>query len=240
MRWWRKPPTEVDIIAFGAHPDDIELLAGGSVAKECAAGKSVLVVDATESEMSSNGTVEQRQEETAKASEILGLKARVNLQFGDGFLTEEKDLKTKLVELIRTHAPKLVLGPPDICRHPDHRALNRALSDAVYFSGLKNYLPNIPSVQRPKLIKYFEVGSGTPDLLVDITECMEIRRAAIAAYESQFELKEQRVATFINTGFLDQLERRLLQWGEVAGVPYAEPYFNGSPPCVKSLFLSGQ
>ena len=235
MRWWNNAPTKVDVIACGAHPDDIELLAGGSIAKACAEGAMVLGVDVTEAELSSNGTVASRKIETEKASTLLGLCGRVNFGLGDGNVAHESSLVDLLVERIRVHSPRVVLGPPDTCRHPDHAALNRALKDAVYFSGLKKYLPDIPLVKRPRLLKYFEVGSENPDFVIDISDHIETRRQAIAAYGTQFSWEPGQERTLINSGFLDTIERRLREWGERIGVAYGEPFYRDSPVRLNSL-----
>jgi N-acetylglucosamine malate deacetylase 1 len=213
----------VDVVIFGAHPDDAELLCGGSIIKMAQAGKKVAIVDCTDAELSTNGNVALRKTETAKASELLGIQQRLNLGFADGALGRSNELTKTLVLLLRKLQPSLMIGPPSLCRHPDHQALYHALKDAHFFCGLKKYEPQAPYIPRPKFIQVVEVHQQRPSFLVDITQQWSLRTQVIRAYASQFESK-QGEKTFINSGFLERLERRYRSYGEDLGVEYAEPF----------------
>ena len=218
-----------DVLIFAAHPDDAELLCGGTIAKLSEHGKHVTLVDCTHAELSTNGDVETRRQETTKASAILGIEQRVNLNRGDGQLNEDHELQDLLVEQLRTHAPAMVIGPPAICRHPDHQALHDHLKSALFFCGLKKFMPEIPHVTRPQHLCYVEVSDLKPDLLIDISAQWNKRVEAIMAYASQFVVDDKKDITFINDGFLERLERRYRSYGESIGVAYAEPFTSARP-----------
>jgi N-acetylglucosamine malate deacetylase 1 len=235
--WWRKNNKKADILVIGAHPDDAELLAGGTIAKMTALGKKIIIADMTMAELSTNGTKQTRKLETQTASKILNIDNRVNLGLKDGFLNREITLCDKLVNLIREVEPKIVLGPPVGCRHPDHEALARVSKDAVYFSGLKKYLPKTKYIKRPTLINYFEVENKKPNFCVDISDTFEIKMKAIMAYQTQFSLKDNSTKTFINSGFVSAIERRSQEWGEKLGVAYAEPFLSETPLLLEGFIL---
>ena len=220
---------QVDVIVFGAHPDDAELLSGGTIAKLSLAGQKVAVVDCSNAELSTNGHVELRRIETERASGILKLCQRLNLGFPDGSLGHSERLVPTLVRILRELKPKLVIGPPSVCRHPDHQALYHALKEAHFFCGLPKFDPAWPAIVRPKFIQYIEVSNQKPDFLVDITHYWEARCQAISAYASQFEASQGQ-KTFINDGFLGRLERRYRQYGEDIGATFAEPFLCETPP----------
>lgn len=219
----------VDVIVFGAHPDDAELLCGGTIAKLIQAGQRVAVVDGSEGELSTNGHVELRRSETEQASKILELTQRLNLGFPDGVLGHSEGLVRSLVRILRELQPKLIIGPPQACRHPDHQALYAALKEAHFFCGLLKYEPQLPAITRPKFIQYVEVANTKADFVVDISQQWNLRIQAILAYKSQFE-QEKREKTFINEGFLERLERRYRQCGEDIGTSYAEPFLCETAP----------
>lgn len=232
--WWKEGSKGAEVLVLGAHPDDAELMVGGTIAKLRNEGRSVIVADCTLAELSTNGTVEVRKRETENASKILGLTNRVNLEFKDGYLNREENLLDSIVSLVRTVKPKLILGPPPVCRHPDHQSLSRVLKDAIFFSGLKKYMPEIPHVKRPKLHYYVEVANETPDYCIDISSFFDVKMQAILSYKSQFEQTESTEETFINSGFVSWIERRCVEWGERLGVKYAEPFKSDAPILLES------
>lgn len=232
MRLWNELPEQAEVLAFGAHPDDLEVHAGGTLRK-LARSRRVVVIDATEGELSSNGTVETRRRETAKASKILHLAARVNLELPDGGLRQQSDLAALLVEWLRKLRPAIVLSSVTDTRHPDHDALARAALDAVYLCGVKKYRPEWPVCPRPVWhLRYHEVEGRRPDLLVDVSAEIADKRKALAAYATQFE-RHGRNQTLINSGFLDLIEHRSSDWGLRRGVPHAEPFNCDPPPLVE-------
>ena len=222
----------MDVIVFGAHPDDAELLCGGTIAKLVQAGQRVAVVDCTEGELSTNGHVELRKLETEQASTILGLSLRLNLGFPDGALGHSEGLVNHLVKILRELRPRLMIGPPQACRHPDHQALHGALKEAHFFCGLPKYEPQLSAMVRPKFIQVVEVANAKPDFMVDISQQWDIRIQAVAAYKSQFE-QGQGEKTFINQGFIERLERRYRQCGEDIGARYAEPFLCETIPRIE-------
>jgi bacillithiol biosynthesis deacetylase BshB1 len=218
-----------DVLVFGAHPDDAELLCGGTIAKLSQNGKNVSVVDLTEAELSTNGSVEQRRQETHRASEILKLHSRYQIGLQDGEVENTPQLAERLAIAIRKLSPQLVIGPPTVCRHPDHEALGRSLSHAIFFSGLKKKMPEVKSVTRPQCWRYVEVSDTPCDVVIDITEQWQQRVDAVMAYRSQFDANTGET-TFINDGFLERLERRYRAIGERVGVSFAEPFTTDAPP----------
>lgn len=222
-----------DLLVIGAHPDDAELLCGGTLAKSARAGQRVVVVDVTEGELSTNGSVESRRIETQNASKILKISKRVQLGRPDGGLDSDSSLVDELVKTMRKFSPKVLIGPPPECRHPDHQALHDALQKAHFFCGLKKYQPESPVIERPIHLKVIEVSHEEPDLLIDISDEWELRCEALKAYESQFGHREKQTPTFINSGLLKRLERRYRDFGERIGVKYAEPFLCTQPPVLK-------
>jgi bacillithiol biosynthesis deacetylase BshB1 len=236
-KWWKKGSHSADILVVGAHPDDAELLAGGSIAKMTLSGKELIIADMTQAELSTNGNKKSRIKETNQASEILKIKNRVNFCLKDGFLNREAEMCDKLVALIREVKPKLILAPPLGCRHPDHEALASVIKDAVYYSGLKKYLPKFPYCKRPNTINYFEVEGVKPNFCIDISDTFEIKMKAIMAYDSQFVLGNKNTKTYINSGIVDMVERRCRDWGGKLGVEYAEPFLCDNPLLLDSFIL---
>jgi bacillithiol biosynthesis deacetylase BshB1 len=218
-----------DVLIFGAHPDDAELLCGGTIAKLSQHGKKVFVVDCTQAELSTNGDVKTRRKETKKASAILGIEKRINLNRADGQLNQDRALQDLLVQQLRQHSPAMVIGPPPLCRHPDHQALHDHLKSALFFCGLKKYSPELPHITRPQHLCYIEVSEVKPDLLIDISDQWPKRVEAIMAYASQFVVDPSKDKTFINDGFLERLERRYRSYGESIGAAYAEPFTSSAP-----------
>lgn len=237
MRWWKEAPEKATLLAVGAHPDDVEIHAGGAVAKHALQGDTVVVLDATEGEMSTNGDVPIRQRETEKASEILGICARVNLGLPDGRLSRCSELPDLLVEVIRRVRPDILIGPPPKCRHPDHRAVHLALEEASYTCGLRKYIPDIPVCERPlKLFGYLEVHDLAPTHLIDISgEAFRRKRDSVLAHASQFVQGSGARPTMINSGFVEKIESRNRHYGRMAGVEYAEPYLGETPVLIRDF-----
>ena len=227
--WSLKPESiQMDLLVFAAHPDDAELMAAGTLIL-LSKNFKVGVIDVTKGELSTNGTPEERSQETALATEIMGIQARGNLNRRDGYLYQDDGLTEALTGCIRLCQPKAVIGPPKQCRHPDHQALHEALKRAIFYSGLKNYLPDISAIVRPKSFQYLEVSDQKPDFCVDISAVWEQKKQAILAYESQFTKRKSQAETFINSGFVERLEQRFKSYGELNSSTYAEPFLAESP-----------
>lgn len=231
-RAWDGP---LDALVLGPHPDDIELFVGGTVARLCAAGRRVGLCDLTAGELASNGTPAVRRQESLEAARQLGV-ALTRLQLGlpDGGLHEHDAAQLRaVVGLIRRARPRLLLAPHALDRHPDHEAAGRMARRAVFFSGVHGFdAPGEPF--RPAAVAFYLAGrDAEPSFLVDVSAHMPARRAAIAAYGSQFAVSDQARATHINRpGYLSGIEARLAALGARVGVEFAEGFVLESAPLV--------
>ena len=235
-RWWGVPPQRAGILAFGAHPDDVEIHAGGTLAKYARMGRAVVVVDATEGDLATNGSPVESRRECARASRLLGLAARANLGFPDGGLGQDEDLVPRIVDLLRQLRPRVVLASTTSTRHPDHAALGNAVREALFFMALPRYRTAHAAAPRPEAFyQYLEVSEVAPTLLVDVSATYSLKCRAIASYTSQFAGGHGRKRTFINSGFLELLQDRNRRFGLLAGVRHAEPFLADHPPLVDIL-----
>jgi bacillithiol biosynthesis deacetylase BshB1 len=227
----------IDLIAFGPHPDDIEIGIGGTIARHTAQGFSVGLCDLTAGEMGSNGTVEERLEEAAEASAVLGCAWRANLRWADRRIGKDPAHLEQAVAFIREHRPRAVAVPYWVDRHPDHEAASRVLTEAVFNSGLRRYEPSAEP-WRPEWICYYFINDGAqPSFVVDITEHYERKRKALACHSSQFQRAPNAAATRLNTPLFNQLvESRDAQFGALAGVTWAEGFVVREPLTRPTLF----
>ncbi|MGM0575271.1 MAG: bacillithiol biosynthesis deacetylase BshB1 [Myxococcota bacterium] len=217
----------LDLLAFGPHPDDVELCCGGLLAKMAAAGHRVGVVDMTRGELASNGTPEERAEEAAAAARALGLVHRENLALPDGGLTPAAEQVARVVEAIRRLRPALVLAPWRQARHPDHEATSEIVTRAVFFAGVRRY-ETAPSAERfvpDALIHYQMRGLFEPSFVVDVTDAYEAKTRAIACYGSQVGRAGAETPTLANAPLnLSALEARDRHHGAMIGVSHGEPF----------------
>ncbi|WP_290700015.1 bacillithiol biosynthesis deacetylase BshB1 [Lacinutrix sp.] len=234
---------KLDILAFGAHPDDIELGAGGTIAKAVAEGKKVGVIDLTKGELGTRGTVESRKTEAANAAKILGLSARENLGFADGFFINDKKHQLEIIKMLRKYQPNIVLCNAVDDRHIDHGKGSKLVSDACFLSGLiriKTELDGMNQVQwRPKHVyHYIQWKNLEPDFVVDISDFMEIKQKAVDAYQTQFfNIKSDEPETPITSKtFIDSINYRAKDLGRLVGVDYAEGFTVERYITVDSLF----
>ncbi len=223
---------KLDILALAAHPDDVELSCSGTLMAHAAMGKKVGVVDFTEGELGSRGTVETRYEEAKKAAEIMGLDARENLQMADGFFQNDKTNQLKLITAIRKYRPDIVLANAITDRHPDHGKGASLSYDAVFMSGLKmieTFDENgKQEAWRPRLLlNYLQDRWLKPDIVVDISEFWKRKMDSILAYSTQFynpDSKEE-VKTYISSKkFMHLLEARAREMGRPSGFEFAEGF----------------
>ncbi|MDL1913508.1 MAG: bacillithiol biosynthesis deacetylase BshB1 [Bergeyella sp.] len=223
---------KVDYLVFGAHPDDVELGCGGTVAKLISQGRSVAVVDLTEGELGTRGSGELRRREASRASEILGVSFRENLRFPDGFFDHSAEYKLKVVQSIRKYSPEIVLANAMDDRHPDHARAAKLVSDACFLSGLRRVetLDEKGFAQkawRPKhVFHYIQWKSVRPDFVIDISRFMELKISACKAYSSQFydpDSKEPETP-ISSVGFFDSITYRAQDLGRLSGVDYAEGF----------------
>jgi bacillithiol biosynthesis deacetylase BshB1 len=218
--------TQLDILIFGAHPDDAEIGMGGTIVKHVRAGYKVGICDLTRAEMSSNGTVEQRRQEAAEASRILGLTHRSNLDLPDRGLFVCQEQIQAVVREIRLRKPRLIFAPFWRDRHPDHVACSRIVTEAVFNAKLRKYLPESDPVQVENLYYYYINDVYEPDLLIDISDVHETKLAALKAYRSQFMIHSagESVQTILNQGYLEMVEARDRMAGQQRFLRYAEGF----------------
>ncbi|NAS29993.1 bacillithiol biosynthesis deacetylase BshB1 [Flavobacteriaceae bacterium R38] len=222
---------KLDILALGAHPDDVELGCGATLAKEIANGKKVGIIDLTRGELGTRGSAEKRDQEAAKAAEILGLAARENLKFADGFFVNDKEHQLEIIKMIRKYKPDVVLCNAIRDRHIDHGRGSKLVSDACFLSGLRRIETEIEGTQqdawRPKQVyHYIQWENITPDFVVDVSGFIEKKVEAVLAYDSQFyDPKSTDPATAIsNPTFLESVTYRAKDLGMLIGVEYAEGF----------------
>jgi bacillithiol biosynthesis deacetylase BshB1 len=222
---------KVDFLAIGAHPDDVELGCGGTLAKLIFEGKSVAVVDLTRGELGTRGTDETRAEEAKNASEILGISHRENLGMKDGFLENSQDYQMQLVKIIRKYRPEILFCNAIEDRHPDHAKAAKLVSDACFIAGLKKIETelegNSQGVWRPKQIfHYIQWKNIKPDFVYDISAFMDKKIEACLAYKTQFyDPKSKEPITPIATkDFLESLTYRAQDLGRLSGVNFAEGF----------------
>ncbi len=217
----------VDILAFGAHPDDVEMTIGGLIAKSIAAGRTVVIADMTRGEMGTRGTPETRATEAAAAAKVLGVSSRVNLNMGDGRLENTMACRDRIIALIREYRPTLVLGPHWDDLHPDHAATGAMVRDVMYPCGFAKH-PVGGEAHRPReFLFYLSHFTHEPSFVVDIPEAHhETKMRAVACYASQFHQSENDPArpTWIATkGFMKVLESRAVHYGSLIHAAYGEP-----------------
>lgn len=234
---------KVDILAFGAHPDDIELGCGGSIAKAVADGKNVGLIDLTRGELGTRGSASIRDKEAALAAELLGVKFRKNLGFRDGFFVNNEPHQLEIIKLIREHQPELVLCNAIDDRHIDHAKGSQLVSDACFLSGLAKIETNnsagvAQTAWRPaRVYHYIQWKEITPDIVFDISGFLDKKIEAINAYASQFyDEKSDEPATPISSkNFLDSVRYRAQNLGRLAGVDAAEGFTAERTPLITNF-----
>jgi bacillithiol biosynthesis deacetylase BshB1 len=228
--------TPVDLLVIGPHPDDIEIGAGGAVARHVGLGLGVGLCDLTAGEMGSNGTVDERLAEAEAARAVLGAAWRVNLRWPDRHIGGAEQIRDA-VALIRRARPRTVAIPYGVDRHPDHVAASRLLTEAVFNSGLRRYEPSLEAWRPERLCYYFINDSAPASFVVDVSDVYERKRQALACYVSQFRQPHQDgVATRLNTPrFQQMIEGRDAQFGEAAGVAFAEGFVTRHPVMLAHL-----
>jgi N-acetylglucosamine malate deacetylase 1 len=226
----------LDILIFGAHPDDAEIGMGATIAKHTAAGYRVGICDLTLAELSSNGNIVIRKQEAEEASRILGLSMRSNLELPDRGLFLTKEHLDAITLEIRKHKPRLVFAPYWQDRHPDHVACSHLLQEAVFNAKLRRYLPESEAVTVQQLYFYFINDVHEADLIVDVSEVYLTKIAALEAYRSQFEAVGQSndyVATPLNQGYVERVAARDRLMGQKRMVAYAEGFITKMPHLVE-------
>lgn len=234
---------KLDILAIGAHPDDVELGCGGTVAKEVANGKKVGILDLTRGELGTRGTAYTRGQEATDAAEILGVTVRENVAFADGFFVNDKAHQLEVIKMIRKYQPEIVLCNAIDDRHIDHGKGSQLVSDACFLSGLIKIETDVEGQNqapwRPKSVyHYIQWRDLKPDIVVDITSFIDKKMASVFAYKTQFynpDSKEPETP-ISSKNFSDSIEYRARNTGRIVGVEYAEGFTVERYPAVESLF----
>jgi N-acetylglucosamine malate deacetylase 1 len=222
---------KVDILAFGVHPDDVELGCSGTLIAAIAEGKKVAVIDLTRGELGTRGNAETRKTEAANAAKIMGVHARENLEMADGFFQNDETNVRKVIAVIRKYQPEIVLCNAPEDRHPDHGRSSKLVADACFLSGLRKIETSFDNAAqkewRPKYVfHYIQDRYLKPDFIFDISKTMDQKMKAVLAYTTQFNTTDNsEPQTYIsNPDFLDVIKSRALMFGKRIGVQYAEGY----------------
>ncbi|WP_274364693.1 bacillithiol biosynthesis deacetylase BshB1 [Paenibacillus thermotolerans] len=223
----------LDILAFGAHPDDVEIGMAGTIAKHTAAGYRVGICDLTQAEMSSNGDVITRKKEAENAAAVLGLSYRSCLELPDRGLRMTDEYLEKIVREIRACRPRLVFIPYWQDRHPDHVACSAIMQEAIFNAKLRKYASDASAWTVERTYFYFINDVVDSELAVDVSDVYELKRRALMSYRSQFEIGEGAVATPLNQGYVERVEQRDGLLGGKLGVRFAEGFVTKIPYAVK-------
>ncbi len=234
---------KLDILAIGAHPDDVELGCGATIAKEISNGKKVGIIDLTRGELGTRGTAETRDTEAEDARKILGVAVRENLSFADGFFVNDKKHQLEIIKMIRKYQPDIVLCNAIDDRHIDHGKGSKLVSDACFLSGLikiETELENvIQNPWRPKHVyHYIQWKHIEPDFVVDVSGFMDKKMKAVLAYKTQFfDANSKEPETPISSkNFTDSIEYRARDLGRLIGVEYGEGFTVERYVAVNSLY----
>lgn len=233
---------KADILAFGVHPDDVELGCSGTLIAAVAEGKKVVVVDLTRGELGTRGTAETRKAEAAAAAEAMGVHARENLEMADGFFQNDETNIRKVIAVIRKYQPEIVLCNAPEDRHPDHGRSSKLVADAAFLAGLIKIATEADGVPqdawRPKYVfHYIQDRYLKPDFVMDISAFIEQKMKAVLAYTTQFNTTDDsEPQTYISRpDFMDVIRSRALMFGKRIGVEYAEGYITTKAIGVKTF-----
>lgn len=222
---------KLDILVFAAHPDDAELGAGATIAKEVANGSRVGIVDLTRGELGTRGSAAIRNQEAASAAKILGISVRENVRFADGFFVNDQQHQLRIIEIIRKYQPEIVLCNSVEDRHIDHGRGSKLVSDACFLSGLRKIVTQQDDASqeawRPKAVyHYIQWKNLEPDFVVDVTGYMNTKMQAVKAYASQlYDSESDEPDTPISSkNFLDSIEYRARDMGRIIGTAHGEGF----------------
>ena len=233
---------KIDILAIGAHPDDVELGCSGTIAKEIANNKKVGILDLTKGELGTRGSAEIREKEANDAAKILNVAFRENLNFKDGFFKNDEEHQLKLIQVIRKYRPDIILCNAIDDRHIDHPRGAKLVIDSCFLSGLKKIVTEYNNKEqepwRPlNIYHYIQWKNLKPDFVVDISNFFEIKIKAVKSFKSQFYNEKEPVHnTPISTkNFLDSIEYRARDLGRLTDVDYAEGFISARLPLIDSI-----
>lgn len=237
---------KLDLLAIGAHPDDVELACGGTLALLARRGRKVGIVHLTRGEMGTRGTPEQRRQEAEQAAEILGASAMEILDCGDGFLRRGAAQQNALIGVLRRFRPEVVLGPPPTDRHPDHGRSHGLVEATCFYAGLTRRAPEHGEPHRPGAVfHYMQHDSFEPAFVVDVTAVWEVRQRAVAAYASQVfpgagdgesaegDGEDAPPTKIASEDFWLTIEGRARHFGNLVGATFGEPFGSKRPLAVR-------
>jgi bacillithiol biosynthesis deacetylase BshB1 len=233
---------KLDILAIGAHPDDIELGCGATIAKEVSLGKKVGGLDLTRGELGTRGSAEIRDKEAKLSANILGLTVRENLAFADGFFINDKEHQLKLIKIIRKYQPDIILCNAIEDRHIDHSKGSKLVSDAAFLSGLRKIETFLDGNQqthwRPKHVyHYIQWNDIKPDFVIDVSGFIQTKLNAVKAYSSQFYNPDSKepISPITSKNFLESIAYRSKDLGRLIGVDYGEGFTTERYVAVENL-----
>jgi N-acetylglucosamine malate deacetylase 1 len=233
---------KLDVLAFGVHPDDVELGCSGTILACIAEGKKVGIVDLTRGELGTRGTAETRKTEAANAAEVLGVHIRENLGMADAFFQNDEKHQRQVIEVIRKYQPEIILCNAPEDRHPDHGRSSKLVADSAFFSGLRKIITKAEGEEqeawRPKYVfHYLQDRFLQPDFVVDISAYIDKKIESILAYTTQFHnpnLNEPQ--TYISSPeFLETVKARAMMLGKRIGVKFAEGYISEKMVGIRSF-----
>jgi bacillithiol biosynthesis deacetylase BshB1 len=220
--------TTVDVLAIGAHRDDVELSCGGTLVRAASLGRTTAVIDLTAGELGTRGSAELRAQEASRAAGVLGLSARENLGLPDAGVTNTPETRTMLAVAIRRFAPSIVIAPALTGRHPDHGVTAQLVRDACFIAGLKKIAPETP-VHRPLKVVHclaYREDNVKPTFVVDISDAFEQKLEAVRCYSSQFDEVIQGGEVYPNGEPLYEIVRhQAAHYGSLIRCRYGEPFF---------------
>jgi len=230
----------VDILFFGAHPDDVELACGGLAAKSVKEGRRVGIIDLTRGELGTRGTPQTRKREAANAAKALGASFREQLDFGDGELRTGREQELEVIDRIRRHRPSVVVVSYPDERHPDHVRTGRIVTDAAFYAGLKSLRTEHPAHRPQATIYYLQNYMFEPSFIVDVSAHWKTKMRAVAAFKSQFyDPQSKEPSTFLSSPeFLEIIEARGRHFGAMIGARYGEPFLSKQPPRVDDVLAA--
>lgn len=234
---------KVDILAIGAHPDDVELSCSGTIAKEVSRGKKVGILDLTRGELGTRGSAEIRDKEARDAAEVLGVEFRDNLELKDAFFVNNSEHQIEIIKMIRKYKPEVVLCNAIEDRHIDHGKAAKLVSDACFLSGLRKIETNVDGEDqeawRPKhVFHYIQWKNLKPDFVVDISGFLDKKLESVLAYRSQFfdENSKEPETPISSSNFLDSITYRAQDMGRLINTEHAEGYNVDRHVAVDSVF----
>ena len=235
----------IDILAFAAHPDDVELAAAGTLLRHKKMGHTIGIIDLTRGELGSRGSGELRLKEAAASAKILDIDVRENLDLGDGFFKNNEENKRKVIAAIRKYQPKIVLANSISDRHPDHGRAAKLVSESCFLSGLvkietKDENGSQPAHRPNKVFHYIQDEYLEPTFTIDISEFYETKMKSIQAFSSQFHHPNQDTSQpetpISSLDFIHFLEARARQFGRIGNCTYAEGFIDEKGFAVNNLF----